>query len=337
VVERCVRQARLTPRLAPSRDAGQRRGEVLGLRWSEINVPRRTARLTDTKTDASLRALSLEACTVIQAQARNGDLVFPGRSGGPTVGYPKMWLRIAKLGDQPAEITPHVLRHSFASLAADLGYGESTIAALVGHKLHSITSRYVHSADAVLLAAADAVENAIVKLMKQSDPEPTSDHEPHADHLGAGSVASDRSYAGTNTQAMRVCCVSAVSPKLRFWTPVASPDAADTLVAEDDRHAPGKLSGSLLSRLTTLTTLACTVVSPVRVRFAVASVGMLCLILRSGMLCPEHVSRDSADKERQPVVRAGTNYYTNTEGQSLQKCFPRECDTYQLEELLYRL
>ena len=75
----------------------------------------------------------------------------------PIVGYRKMWLRIAKLGGLPADITPHVLRHSFASLAADLGYNEPTIASLLGHKTHSITSRYVHSADAVLLAAADAV------------------------------------------------------------------------------------------------------------------------------------------------------------------------------------
>jgi hypothetical protein len=42
---------------------------------------------------------------------------------------------------------------------------EPTIAPLLGHKTHSITSRYMHSADAVLLAAADAVANAIMKLM----------------------------------------------------------------------------------------------------------------------------------------------------------------------------
>ena len=36
---------------------------------------------------------------------------------------------------------------------------------LLGHKTHSITSRYMHSADAVLLAAADAVANATMKLM----------------------------------------------------------------------------------------------------------------------------------------------------------------------------
>lgn len=144
---------------------GWRRGEVLGLRWSEVDLARRTTRLTDTKTGASMRPLSHAACAVIQAQPRSGDVVFANRSGDQIVGYRKMWLRIAKLGDLPADITPHVLRHSFASLAADLGYNESTIAALIGHKLHSITSRYVHSADAVLVAAADAVANETQRLM----------------------------------------------------------------------------------------------------------------------------------------------------------------------------
>ena len=76
----------------------------------------------------------------------------------------------AKLGDLPADITPHVLRHSFASLATDLGYNEPTIASLLGHKTHSITSRYVHSADAVLIAAAGFV--ATMKLMTSDQPRP---------------------------------------------------------------------------------------------------------------------------------------------------------------------
>ena len=71
----------------------------------------------------------------------------------------------AALVDLPSDITPHVLRHSFASLANDLGYSEPTIAALIGHKGRSVTSRYVHSADAVLLAAADTVANRTLSLM----------------------------------------------------------------------------------------------------------------------------------------------------------------------------
>jgi hypothetical protein len=47
-----------------------------------------------------------------------------------------------------------------------LGCNEPTIASLLGHKTHSITSRYMHTADAVLLAAADAVANSTMNLME---------------------------------------------------------------------------------------------------------------------------------------------------------------------------
>ena len=73
------------------------------------------------------------------------------------LGFKKFARRIVALAELPADVTPHVLRHSFESLAADLGYSEPTIGARIGHKGISITSRYMHSADAVLLAAADAV------------------------------------------------------------------------------------------------------------------------------------------------------------------------------------
>jgi integrase len=85
-------------------------------------------------------------------------------------GFKKLWKRIAKLGGLPREVTPHVLRHSFASLAADLGYSEPVIAALVGHQGRSTTSRYLHSADAVLLAAADAVADRSRELMRERRP-----------------------------------------------------------------------------------------------------------------------------------------------------------------------
>jgi integrase len=72
---------------------------------------------------------------------------------------------MARLGGLAPDVTPHVLRHSFASLAADLGYADSTIAALIGHIRGGMTARYVHAADAVLLAAADALANRVAELM----------------------------------------------------------------------------------------------------------------------------------------------------------------------------
>ena len=149
---------------------GWRSGEALGLRWADVDLSRRTARLADTKTGASLRPLAHAACDVLRELPRISEaLVFPPTRGeGRMTGFRKIWNRIARLGELPAEVTPHVLRHSFASVAADLGYSEPTIAALVGHKGHSITSRYVHSADAVLLAAADAVARRIAELMGEA-------------------------------------------------------------------------------------------------------------------------------------------------------------------------
>ena len=46
------------------------------------------------------------------------------------------------------------MRHSFASVAADLGFTELITAAMLGHAAGSVTSRYVHHLDSVLTSAA---------------------------------------------------------------------------------------------------------------------------------------------------------------------------------------
>jgi integrase len=146
---------------------GWRRGEMLALKWSEVDLVTRTARLQDTKTGASLRPLSHGACAVLRDLPRFGELVFPASVGAekPMSGFHKIWLRVAAKAALAADVTPHVLRHSFASVAADLGFSELTIAALIGHKKASVTSKYAHHADAVLLQAADAVSDRVAEYM----------------------------------------------------------------------------------------------------------------------------------------------------------------------------
>jgi integrase len=147
---------------------GWRKSEALGLRWAEIDLARRTTTLADSKTGRSIRPLSHAACDVLRSMRGFGvgELIFAATRGdGHMTGFPSLWARIAKLGGLSVDITPHVARHSFASLAGDIGYSEPTIAALIGHRGQTITSRYVHAADAVLLAAADAVANRTMELM----------------------------------------------------------------------------------------------------------------------------------------------------------------------------
>ena len=146
---------------------GWRSGEVLGLKRAEIDLKGRVARLTDTKTGPSFRPLSNAACALLAGMKHQGELMFPATRGeGPMAGFRSFWEKIARLGPLPLDISPHTLRHSFASLAADIGYSETTIGALIGHKGTSITSRYVHAADAVLLVAADAIADRMFDLMR---------------------------------------------------------------------------------------------------------------------------------------------------------------------------
>ena len=72
----------------------------------------------------------------------------------------KLFRAAARLSDIK-DISIHTLRHSFASVALALGYSELTIAGLLGHRSHSITSRYAHHVDRNLVLAADAVADQI--------------------------------------------------------------------------------------------------------------------------------------------------------------------------------
>jgi integrase len=93
---------------------GWRSGEVLGLRWDEIDLARRTVVLGDTKMGRRLRPLAEAACGLLRHLTRTGDLVFPATRGdGPMSGFRKLWNRITALGPLAADVTPHVLLHFF--------------------------------------------------------------------------------------------------------------------------------------------------------------------------------------------------------------------------------
>jgi len=62
-----------------------------------------------------------------------------------------------------------VLRHTFASVAGDLGFSELTIAGLLGHSAHGVTQRYVHL-DTALVVAADRVSMEISKMLGSEAP-----------------------------------------------------------------------------------------------------------------------------------------------------------------------
>lgn len=86
-------------------------------------------RLIDSKEGSSIRPIGLPVVEYLERRRKEavGDYVFPGRDGQNAFGsVPNHWKKI--LADSPlADVTPHILRHSFASVANDLGFTEVTI------------------------------------------------------------------------------------------------------------------------------------------------------------------------------------------------------------------
>ncbi|MEN5053353.1 tyrosine-type recombinase/integrase [Brevundimonas naejangsanensis] len=146
---------------------GCRRSEVIKLRWAEIDNEGSCLRLADSKEGASVRPVGLPVLEYFEKRRTEGSegYVFPGWVDDTPFGsFPNHWAKI--LGKtELADITPHVLRHSFASIANDLGFTEATIAALVGHSRGTITSRYIHTVDTALVMAADNIAGYIHGLL----------------------------------------------------------------------------------------------------------------------------------------------------------------------------
>jgi integrase len=141
---------------------GWRSSEVKNLRWEECDLERSIATLGDTKTGLSIRPLSDVAIEIIRRQKQTGaPYVFDHEHGRPIGNLRSRWIKL----NMSSDIVPHVLRHSFASLAADLGLADSTIAGMIGHKQQSITSRYLHL-DRALVSAANVVATETLRLMR---------------------------------------------------------------------------------------------------------------------------------------------------------------------------
>jgi integrase len=134
---------------------GLRRQETVGLQCREIDFDGSFLRLSETKTGRSTRPIGKAAVEHLRAiPGLHDEWLFPNRNGTGSADLKKP---IAALFDAAGlrDARAHDLRRTFASVAAELGYGDATIAELLGHARRGVTERhYVRRPDAVLIEAA---------------------------------------------------------------------------------------------------------------------------------------------------------------------------------------
>jgi integrase len=145
---------------------GFRRMEALALERPWPSHREHCVRFPDTKGGAQLRVIGeaafehLKSIPVTEASS----FFFPADWGdGHFVGIVKVIDRICATAGIKG-VTPHVLRHTYASIAGDLGFSELTIKGLIGHAKRGVTQGYVHL-DIALIVAANEVSKEIAHLL----------------------------------------------------------------------------------------------------------------------------------------------------------------------------
>lgn len=124
----------------------------------------------DTKGDAQIRAIGPSAAELAASQPVRGKspYVFPSdiTDGHFTAAKACLFRLCASVGIDG--VTPHTLRHTFGSVAGDLGFSELTIRALLGHAAQSVTQGYVHIDEALKLAVTRTCEEIASLLDEES-------------------------------------------------------------------------------------------------------------------------------------------------------------------------
>lgn len=144
---------------------GCRVGEVLNLRWSEVDFERGLLHLPDSKTGAKPVVLAAPALEVLANLQRSGDYVIAGANPGkPRSDLKRPWQRISNHADL-FNVRLHDLRHTYASVGAMSGMGLGIVGKLLGHQTPETTAQYSHFADDPLRRASETIGGTIAAAL----------------------------------------------------------------------------------------------------------------------------------------------------------------------------
>lgn len=120
----------------------------------------------DTKSGAQDRPVGRAALAVLgeQPEVATCPFVFPSDYGDSHYKQVPDVLQRLCIFARIEGVTAHTLRHTFGSVAGDMGYSELTIAALLGHGKRGVTQGYIHIEEG-LREAADRVSAKIADLL----------------------------------------------------------------------------------------------------------------------------------------------------------------------------
>jgi integrase len=148
---------------------GMRKGELLSLQWSFIDLERAEVRLPETKSGRpQVRQLSPPAVEILRFLPREKDNphVFPSprKAGHHRTDFRSEWAAVREKADL-TDVTMHDMRRTAGSYMAQAGVPLQVIGDILGHTHPSITKVYARLADENRREALDALGTKLSGLM----------------------------------------------------------------------------------------------------------------------------------------------------------------------------
>lgn len=146
---------------------GARLREILGAKWSQVDLERGVIFLADSKTGKKPIYLSAAAQVVLATLPRiegNPYIIAGAKDGAPRADLKKPWAAVTKAAKLEG-VRLHDLRHSFASVGAGASMGLPVIGKLLGHSQAATTHRYAHLDADPVRRAVDTIGATITAAM----------------------------------------------------------------------------------------------------------------------------------------------------------------------------
>lgn len=139
--------------------SGQRKSEIMNIKWSDIDLENKIIHLIDSKTGKRDFYINDQMLKILNKSKNENPntYVFSRKDGNDPVGDPSYIWRVIRNKLGLGDVRIHDFRHTYASLAARNRVPITHLKDLLGHKNINTTMRYVHLYTEDLVKAANEV------------------------------------------------------------------------------------------------------------------------------------------------------------------------------------
>jgi len=157
----------LRPFLAIALNTGMRRGEILNLRWPQVDFRSRLVHVIKTKRAKNrivpMNRTLYETLKALRAEASGSDKVYEWKHVQKA--YEK-----ARKNAELVGLRLHDLRHTFATRLIQAGVDVFTVQRILGHSTITMTMRYVHSFEPEMRAAVEKLDEKFAQSLHNFPP-----------------------------------------------------------------------------------------------------------------------------------------------------------------------